>query len=74
MTTAIREAEPVGQTSESFVGLENGPKSRPFSPDGRDDLETPLLPPPSGSREEAAQTARVVGYEGGLDSCIWREE
>jgi hypothetical protein len=31
-------------------------------------------PPMAGSNEEAMQTARVVGYPGGLGSCMRREE
>lgn len=32
------------------------------------------LPPPAGSREEAVETARIVGYSPGIGSCIIREE
>ena len=32
------------------------------------------LPHPAGSREEAVETARIVGYLPGIGSCIVREE
>jgi len=31
-------------------------------------------PPMTGSSEEAVQTARAIGYPGGLGSCIRREQ
>jgi hypothetical protein len=47
------------------------PFARSIIASPRDDWRSP---PMAGSAEEYAQTARLVGYPGGLGSCIHREE
>ncbi len=56
-----------------FSLISNHAKRRaPVSRGERDD--SPLLPPPQGSQEEAKQIALVVGLPGSFGGSITREE
>lgn len=56
---------------DSYKSLKPTEKSKPL-PSSDDRVRKP--PPPAGSREEAMETARIVGFVGGLGSLIQREE